>query len=170
MNWMVTPLLLPKEGQLSPTDPPLFSPNTPPYSPTSRPHLTRKKKDCFKKNCILNIVFNMPCIKSKAEWAMAWSCPQQANFLSNLCMAWAAIEGIFFSESFCVMYWLKKHGLMTSLCMLCQPMNSLATTMACTVILLASFTANWCAMPYCIQQIIMGAVIVEHELYIMHCA
>merc|ERR1719479_556274 len=55
----------------------------------------------------------MPCVKKKAEWALSWIA-KDAPFAQRL-VAFAAVEGIFFSGSFCALYWLKKRGLMPGL-------------------------------------------------------
>jgi len=55
----------------------------------------------------------VPCVRAKAEWAMRWI-GSHASFAERL-VAFAAVEGIFFSGSFCAIYWLKKRGLMPGL-------------------------------------------------------
>lgn len=57
---------------------------------------------------------NDPAIKAKAEWAMSWL-DSKASFAERL-IAFAIVEGIFFSGSFCAIFWLKKRGLMPGLC------------------------------------------------------
>ena len=54
----------------------------------------------------------IPCVKKKAEWALKWI--ESENFVERL-IAFAAVEGIFFSGSFCSIFWLKKRGLMPGL-------------------------------------------------------
>ena len=54
----------------------------------------------------------MECVKKKADWALRWI--NQGNFQERL-IAFAAVEGIFFSGSFCSIFWLKKRGLMPGL-------------------------------------------------------
>jgi ribonucleoside-diphosphate reductase subunit M2 len=56
----------------------------------------------------------VPCIKKKADWAMTWISDQKATFGERL-VAFAAVEGIFFSGSFASIFWLKKRGLMPGL-------------------------------------------------------
>ena len=56
-----------------------------------------------------------PCIKKKAEWCFKYTNPDNASFAKRL-VAFAACEGIFFSGSFCAVFWLKKRGLMPGLC------------------------------------------------------
>lgn len=57
---------------------------------------------------------NYPCISKKAEWAKKWIHDNRSSFASRL-VAFACVEGIFFSGSFCSIYWLKKRGLMPGL-------------------------------------------------------
>jgi ribonucleoside-diphosphate reductase beta chain len=63
---------------------------------------------------LFNAMYEIPCIKRKAEWTMKWINPHQP-FAVRL-VAFAAVEGIFFSGSFCAIFWLKKRGLMPGLC------------------------------------------------------
>ncbi|GAA5220729.1 ribonucleotide-diphosphate reductase subunit beta [Membranihabitans marinus] len=64
------------------------------------------------KDYLFNAVENIPCIQKKAEWALTWI--ENGNFAERL-IAFAAVEGIFFSGSFCSIFWLKKRGLMPGL-------------------------------------------------------
>ena len=57
----------------------------------------------------------IPCIAKKAEWALKWTQKGVASFAERL-IAFAAVEGIFFSGSFCAIFWLKHRGLMPGLC------------------------------------------------------
>ncbi len=70
-------------------------------------------KDEARKNYLFKAIENIPCIKKKADWAFKWIYGSQ-NFAERL-IAFAAIEGIFFSGSFCSIFWLKKRGLMPGL-------------------------------------------------------
>ena len=56
----------------------------------------------------------VPCIKAKAEWALRWIADKNSTFAERL-VAFAAVEGIFFSGSFASIFWLKKRGLMPGL-------------------------------------------------------
>ena len=56
----------------------------------------------------------IPCIREKANWALRWTDPKHASFAERL-VAFAAVEGVFFSGSFCAIFWLKKRGLMPGL-------------------------------------------------------
>ena len=70
-------------------------------------------KDEAKKDYLFKAIENIPCIKKKADWAMKWINGND-SFAERL-VAFAAIEGIFFSGSFCSIFWLKKRGLMPGL-------------------------------------------------------
>src|SRR3979409_1144124 len=54
------------------------------------------------------------CVQKTAEWALRWISNSEASFAERL-VAFAAVEGIFFSGSFCAIFWLKKRGLMPGL-------------------------------------------------------
>lgn len=69
--------------------------------------------DPKEKNEILNSVQNHPAIRKKADWAMKWL-SADVSFEERL-IAFAAVEGIFFSGSFCAIFWIKKRGLMQGL-------------------------------------------------------
>lgn len=70
-------------------------------------------KDPKEKDYLFHAIDNIPCIKKKADWALKWIYGQD-DFALRL-LAFAAIEGIFFSGSFCSIFWLKKRGLMPGL-------------------------------------------------------
>ena len=67
-----------------------------------------EKTKCF------TAIENFPCIKKKADWAIKWINDKRSSFPTRL-IAFACVEGIFFSGSFCAIYWLKKRGLMPGL-------------------------------------------------------
>src|ERR1043165_2439298 len=69
-------------------------------------------KDPAEKDHLLHAVDTVPCVGKKAEWALRWI--NQGSFAERL-IAFAAVEGIFFSGSFCSIFWLKKRGLMPGL-------------------------------------------------------
>lgn len=71
-------------------------------------------KDQKKRNHLFNAIETVPCVKKKAEWALRWINGSE-SFAERL-VAFAAVEGIFFSGSFCAIFWLKKRGLMPGLC------------------------------------------------------
>merc|ERR1712166_1424554 len=70
-------------------------------------------KDPVEKNKVFDAIHTMPPVKEKAEWAMSYI-GSDASFAERL-VAFAAVEGVFFSGSFCAIYWLKKRGLMPGL-------------------------------------------------------
>jgi len=69
-------------------------------------------KDTKEKNHLFNAIETLDCVKKKADWALRWI--DEGNFAERL-VAFAAVEGIFFSGSFCAIFWLKKRGLMPGL-------------------------------------------------------
>ena len=69
-------------------------------------------KDKAEKTKLFNAIETIDCVKKKADWALRWI--DNGNFAERL-VAFAAVEGIFFSGSFCSIFWLKKRGLMPGL-------------------------------------------------------
>ena len=67
----------------------------------------KEKDECF------NAIDRLPAVQKKASWALNWI--QNASFQERL-VAFAAVEGIFFSGSFCSIFWLKSRGIMQGLC------------------------------------------------------
>ena len=70
--------------------------------------------DKDEKNKLFNAVKTFPCIRKKADWAIKWINDKRSSFATRL-LAFACVEGIFFSGAFCSIYWLKKRGLMPGL-------------------------------------------------------
>ncbi|KAK4992350.1 Ribonucleotide-diphosphate reductase (RNR), small subunit [Elasticomyces elasticus] len=66
------------------------------------------------RNYLFNAIDNIPCIRKKADWALRWISDKDSTFACRL-IAFAAVEGIFFSGSFASIFWLKKRGLMAGL-------------------------------------------------------
>jgi len=66
------------------------------------------------KHKLFTALDNYPCIKKKADWALKWINDKRSSFATRL-VAFACVEGIFFSGAFCSIYWLKKRGLMPGL-------------------------------------------------------
>ncbi len=66
------------------------------------------------KTKLFKAIEHYPCIKKKAEWAQKWIHDNRSHFSSRL-VAFACVEGIFFSGAFCSIFWLKKRGLMPGL-------------------------------------------------------
>jgi ribonucleotide reductase beta subunit family protein with ferritin-like domain len=71
-------------------------------------------KDSTEKEQLFHATSNFPCITKKADWAKKWIEDKRSSFASRL-VAFAAIEGIFFSSSFASIYWIKKRGIMPGL-------------------------------------------------------
>ena len=72
-------------------------------------------KDTLEKDRLLNAIETIPSVKKKADWALKWINDDTSSFGKRV-IAFAAVEGIFFSGSFCSIFWLKKRGLMPGLC------------------------------------------------------
>lgn len=116
-------------------------------------------QDSAEKNYLFNAVETVPCVKKKAEWALRWI--TQGSFAERL-VAFAAVEGIFFSGSFCSIFWLKKRGLMPGLSFsneLISRDEGLHCDFAC---LLYSQLVNKLD-PKEVQEVIATAVALEHE-------
>lgn len=71
-------------------------------------------KDSATKDNLFNAIEHYDCIKKKSEWAQKWIHDKRSSFATRL-IAFACVEGIFFSGAFCSIYWLKKRGLMQGL-------------------------------------------------------
>jgi ribonucleotide reductase beta subunit family protein with ferritin-like domain len=71
-------------------------------------------KDPAEKQNMFNAIETMPCVRKKADWACKWM--ESTNSFATRLVAFACVEGILFSGSFCAIYWLKKRGLMPGLC------------------------------------------------------
>lgn len=69
-------------------------------------------KDKDEKNYLFHAIDTLDCVRKKADWALRWI--DEGSFAERL-VAFAAVEGIFFSGSFCSIFWLKKRGLMPGL-------------------------------------------------------
>jgi ribonucleoside-diphosphate reductase beta chain len=67
----------------------------------------KEKDECF------NAIYRLPAVQKKAKWALEWI--EKASFAERL-VAFAAVEGIFFSGSFCSIFWMKSRGIMQGLC------------------------------------------------------
>jgi len=72
-------------------------------------------KDITKKHMLFNAIETIPSVQKKADWALKWINDDKSTFGTRV-IAFAAVEGIFFSGSFCSIFWLKKRGLMPGLC------------------------------------------------------
>ncbi|HSI90793.1 MAG TPA: ribonucleotide-diphosphate reductase subunit beta, partial [Adhaeribacter sp.] len=116
-------------------------------------------KDPKEKTHLFNALETVPCVKKKGEWALKWI--NSEDFTERL-IAFAAVEGIFFSGSFCSLFWLKKRGLMPGLTFsneLISRDEGLHCDFAC---LLYSMLEN--KLPEArVQAIIKDAVTIEQE-------
>jgi ribonucleotide reductase beta subunit family protein with ferritin-like domain len=70
--------------------------------------------DKAEKEDLLRAIQTIPCVKKKAEWALAWIDNKDADIGTRL-IGFAAVEGIFFSGAFCAIFWMKQRGLMPGL-------------------------------------------------------
>ena len=71
-------------------------------------------KDPVHKEKLFKAVETVPCVRKKAEWALKWF-SREKSFSQRL-FAFACVEGIFFSGSFCALFWLKNRGVLPGLC------------------------------------------------------
>jgi|TARA_R110000851_G_scaffold327250_1_gene496547 ribonucleotide reductase beta subunit family protein with ferritin-like domain len=71
-------------------------------------------KDEIEKKETFEAIENIECIKNKADWAIKWIKDEKTDFNTRL-IAFALVEGVFFSGSFCAIFWIKKRGLMQGL-------------------------------------------------------
>ena len=69
---------------------------------------------CICREYLFNAIENLPPVKRKADWAMKWINDTESTYGERL-VAFAAVEGIFFSGSFAAIFWLKKRGIMPGL-------------------------------------------------------
>ncbi|KAF8631559.1 hypothetical protein AX15_002313 [Amanita polypyramis BW_CC] len=118
-------------------------------------------KDQRQREFLFDAIDTIPCIKKKAEWALRWISDKQSMFAERL-VAFAAVEGIFFSGSFASIFWLKKRGLMPGLTFsneLISRDEGMHTDFAC---LLFSHLKRR-PHPEVVEAIIMEAVEIEQE-------
>jgi ribonucleoside-diphosphate reductase beta chain len=117
-------------------------------------------KDPVEKDKLFHAIDTVPCVGKKAEWALKWI--SNGTFTERL-IAFAAVEGIFFSGSFCSIFWLKKRGLMPGLSFsneLISRDEGLHCDFAC--LLYTNYIKN--KMPVeKVTQIIIDAVTIEKE-------
>ena len=71
-------------------------------------------KDSIEKKKLFNALNNYQCIRKKGDWALKWIKDKDSSFATRL-VAFACVEGIFFSGAFCSIYWIKKRGLLPGL-------------------------------------------------------
>ncbi|RYP68230.1 hypothetical protein DL769_005570 [Monosporascus sp. CRB-8-3] len=118
-------------------------------------------KEPAQRTYLFNAIDTIPCIRRKADWALRWISDKKSTFAQRL-IAFAAVEGIFFSGAFASIFWLKKRGLMPGLTFsneLISRDEGLHTDFAC---LLFSHLKNRPSKQL-IQDIITDAVTIEQE-------
>ncbi|KAK1777294.1 ribonucleotide reductase [Copromyces sp. CBS 386.78] len=118
-------------------------------------------KEPSQRTYLFNAIDTIPCIRKKADWALRWITDKSSTFAQRL-VAFAAVEGIFFSGAFASIFWLKKRGLMPGLTFsneLISRDEGLHTDFAC---LLFSHLNNRPSKQL-IQDIIVDAVRIEQE-------
>ena len=118
-------------------------------------------KDAAQREYLFDAVETIPCIKRKADWALRWISDRHSTFGERL-IAFAAVEGIFFSGSFASIFWLKKRGLMPGLAFsneLISRDEGMHTDFAC---LLFSHLRKR-PHPDTVRRIITEAVVIEQE-------
>ncbi|PAV21192.1 ribonucleotide reductase small subunit [Pyrrhoderma noxium] len=118
-------------------------------------------KDPAEREYLFDAIDTIPCIKKKAEWALRWISDKRSSFAERL-IAFAAVEGIFFSGSFASIFWLKKRGLMPGLTFsneLISRDEGMHTDFAC---LLFSHLRRR-PHPETVEKIITEAVAIEQE-------
>ena len=116
-------------------------------------------KDTAEKSRLFRAIETVPCVQKKAEWALRWI--NYGSFAERL-VAFAAVEGIFFSGSFCSIFWLKKRGLMPGLSFsneLISRDEGLHCDFACLLYNMLETKLS----PERVKEIIMDAVVNEHE-------
>ncbi|KZV69190.1 ribonucleotide reductase [Peniophora sp. CONT] len=118
-------------------------------------------KDAAQREYLFDAIDTIPCVKKKADWALRWISDKESTFAERL-VAFAAVEGIFFSGSFASIFWLKKRGLMPGLTFsneLISRDEGMHTDFAC---LLFSHLRRR-SHPNVVRKIIMEAVSIEKE-------
>ncbi|KLO19851.1 ribonucleotide reductase small subunit [Schizopora paradoxa] len=118
-------------------------------------------KDPAQREYLFDAVETIPCVKKKADWALHWISDKRSSFAERL-IAFAAVEGIFFSGSFAAIFWLKKRGLMPGLTFsneLISRDEGMHTDFAC---LLFSHLRRR-PHPEVVRKIIVDAVAIEQE-------
>lgn len=118
-------------------------------------------RDPIQREYLFSAVENIPCIRKKADWALRWISDENSTFGERL-VAFAAVEGIFFSGAFASIFWLKKRGKMAGLTFsneLISRDEGLHTDFACLLFsLLKNKPSN-----ETVKKIISEAVAIEQE-------
>ena len=117
-------------------------------------------QDSYEKHKLFNAIETIPCVKKKADWALKWI--NNSDSFAERLVAFACVEGIFFSSSFCSIYWLKKRGLLPGLTFsneLIARDEGMHTDFACHLYGLLNNKLD----PDRIREIVMDAVEIEKE-------
>lgn len=117
-------------------------------------------KDTVEKERLFNALETVPCVRKKADWALKWI-TESSRFAERL-VAFATVEGIFFSGSFCAIFWLKKRGLMPGLTF-SNELISRDEGLHCDFACLLFSQLERPPPPHRVRQIIMEAVEIERE-------
>ncbi|KAF7983880.1 hypothetical protein HWV62_18226 [Athelia sp. TMB] len=118
-------------------------------------------KDPEERTYLFDAIETIPCVRRKAEWALRWISDPRSTFAERL-VAFAAVEGIFFSGSFASIFWLKKRGLMPGLTFsneLISRDEGMHTDFACLLFEHLKKRPH----PDVVQKIIADAVAIEQE-------
>jgi len=121
-------------------------------------------KDDVEKDKLFNAVSNFPCIAKKADWAKKWINDNRSSFAARL-IAFACVEGIFFSSSFSAIYWIKKRGLMPGLTF-SNELISRDEAMHCEFAVLLYTKLHKKLNKKRVYEIIQEAVVIEKEFII----
>jgi ribonucleoside-diphosphate reductase beta chain len=116
-------------------------------------------RDPIEKDRLFHAIETVPCVSKKADWALRWI--GNCTFAERL-IAFAAVEGIFFSGSFCSIFWMKKRGLLPGLCFANELISRDEGLHCDFAALLYSELIDKLA-PEKVQEVIRGAVELEHE-------
>jgi ribonucleotide reductase beta subunit family protein with ferritin-like domain len=118
-------------------------------------------RDTKEKHELFDAMETVPSIRKKAQWALKWIQNEESSFAERL-VAFAAVEGIYFSGSFCAIFWLKKRGLMPGLCF-SNELISRDEGLHCDFAVLLYSLLQKKLEPHTIQSIIHEATDIEME-------
>lgn len=121
-------------------------------------------KDIHERDFLFNAIQNLPCVQRKAQWALNWIKSSDVTFGERL-VAFAAVEGIFFSGSFAAIFWLKKRGILPGLTF-SNELISRDEGLHCDFAVLLFKYLIQRPSPQRIQQIIIEAVEIEKDFMI----
>lgn len=117
-------------------------------------------RDPIEKENLFNAINTIPCVGAKAQWALNWA-HKSAPFEQRL-VAFACVEGLFFSGSFCAIFWLKKRGLMPGLSFSNELISRDESMHQEFAIALHSHLLKKCD-PLIIRNIVMSALVIEKQ-------